>query len=1016
MACEADCQMVQKVGKNVVVEEIVVDEVLRARADKDTVQTWPLLGAGDYVMRITREGKFLAHCKGSVRVTDHAGEVIWEKEQWRNDSKSGVEELFSVPYQACDFSVTVKARHLLSGVVPAGSSRVRITVYQKISVDAPSKQQRSTLSFSTGKSTWCDESMGEDGSLDGQVPSDTSELSEPETTTEVPIARADPEICPETQSSHSDGPIDMKASIRDAEQSIRDAIRELAQPSETQVRLATADGPADGQEVAPEADSSEPIDSSESVDSLEATRNPFRDAEQSIRDAIKELAQPSETQMRLATADGPADGQACAPEADSSEPVDSSESVDSLEATRNPIRDAEQSIRDAIRESEQPSEGSEADSGKPIASQGATTNLVDSPCPEATVTACQSESPTFLDAPEACPETQSSEAAGPSDHNQSESFQATPLDAPTQPRKAGSFRLFACFQTNQRKEDSASVPLEFPSPEVISTEEHVEVDSEELVDGLVEEPCPQPTAVSCQSESPTFADASEACPENQGVSVGGIFIPPLPLANMAWAPLVQLDSGNTTARTDVTEASADDCDFGLSSTQIQDTQMQSESFQAPSLVAPTQSRKSGSFLRMFACFQDNESTEPVNHMGSPFAPLEFPSPQVVASEACLEVDSSEPVDSPVDESCCQSEAPTCLDVSDACQRAQSASAGISVLLRDSGNTAWKPLSARTCATQMSALDSDFGLSSTQLQAPLENSSDQMQTESFQANSLEKPTRARKSRSSRIFACFQDNQRMEPINDMGSASLPLEFPSPEVAVTEASLEADSNELVGNHVDAPRLEATATSGQSESHDAPEACPESQSSKAELPIDQMQSLSFQTPALDSPIGFGKSGSFRALACFRNKQRMEPISDIEFPTHQVVATEACLEADDSEPCDSLVDASCPEPTPASCQSASCALPDAPEACPETQSSEEAGPSDHMQSERSEATSLDAPTQSRLLNLSKAGGSFRLFACFQDNQHVEPIGNLGFAGGSLELPSREDAASSYEAEALSCH
>jgi hypothetical protein len=93
-------------------------------------------------------------------------------------------------------------------------------------------------------------------------------------------------------------------------------------------------------------------------------------------------------------------------------------------------------------------------------------------------------------------------------------------------------------------------------------------------------------------------------------------------------------------------------------------------------------------------------------------------------------------------------------------------------------------------------------------------------------------------------------------------------------------------------------------------------------------------------------------------------------------------------------------------------------------------GQSDQTQSESFRATPLDAPPQSRLLfratpldapthNLAKKGGSSRLFACFQDNQHVEAISNLGLAAAPLEWPSADVAASSFEAEAAespSCH
>jgi hypothetical protein len=147
-------------------------------------------------------------------------------------------------------------------------------------------------------------------------------------------------------------------------------------------------------------------------------------------------------------------------------------------------------------------------------------------------------------------------------------------------------------------------------------------------------------------------------------------------------------------------------------------------------------------------------------------------------------------------------------------------------------------------------------------------------------------------------------------------------------------------------------------------------------------MQSESFQATPLDAPSQSRKSGSFRFLACFTDNQRTEDVR-VDFPSPGVAVpsskakTPACPEdaadgpeADSSEPIDSLevtpnlVDSPCPEVTVSSGQSESPTFLDAPEACPETQSSEAMGPSDQTQSESFRATPLDAPTQSRLLNL----------------------------------------------------
>jgi hypothetical protein len=141
-----DCQQIAG-PLGVIKDTVIVDEVLRVKASQESVKKWVLGGAGEYNVRITREGKFFAHCEGSIQVLRHrTGEIIWEKEHWRNDRNGGIDETLSVLIDRhCDIRVTMKAHHFMSGIVKAGSSRVRVTVSQKLPDDAPLPSARSSL-------------------------------------------------------------------------------------------------------------------------------------------------------------------------------------------------------------------------------------------------------------------------------------------------------------------------------------------------------------------------------------------------------------------------------------------------------------------------------------------------------------------------------------------------------------------------------------------------------------------------------------------------------------------------------------------------------------------------------------------------------------------------------------------------------------------------------------------------------------------------------------------------------
>lgn len=109
----------------------IVDEVLTARAHKEMSKTWAL-GAhpsGEYNVRITREDLMFSHCEGSIHVLrSRSGEVLWQRESWRDD-KGGFSDKFAIHIdQSCEIRITIKAHHFISGMVQVGSSKVRVIV------------------------------------------------------------------------------------------------------------------------------------------------------------------------------------------------------------------------------------------------------------------------------------------------------------------------------------------------------------------------------------------------------------------------------------------------------------------------------------------------------------------------------------------------------------------------------------------------------------------------------------------------------------------------------------------------------------------------------------------------------------------------------------------------------------------------------------------------------------------------------------------------------------------------
>jgi hypothetical protein len=635
-ARDDECAKIADFEKGVMVEDIVVDEVLRAKAGNWMVKTWSVsTGVGDYIVRITREGKAIAYCEGSIRVTDRAGKVIWEKEEWRNDNADGVEERFSMPRdQTFDFSVAIQAQHLLSGVVPAGSSRVRVTVSQKISVDEPSP----TATSVPDASSWCtsDRSTWGHGS-DTEENRPASAPSE-DVTPEGSVA---PCTEPVDATEKTADPVDMPSAHADAS---------------TSSEVASAEVPIHE----PEPRKSSPFRIFACFQDNQAAENvDFGAASSSVNFPDPEVAaHPRESEApgfleesTICDESGPSDPvdmpgpevvtQSCEEDSLASLEVSaaclemlSSEPVDTIEEASTPVVEETSGVASQPRTSSfrifacfQDNQAVES------VDFGPSSSLVHFPDPKVAAAPRESEALTCLEESIMCPETDPSgpddmtfaEAAAPSHEDDElaslevsaaclEMLSSEPVDtiegeasgSPEEEEASGSlrnhressFRVFACFQDNQAVESVGSLGAtsSFPSPESV---DHA-----------------------CENHSlPTIYSEVTLCPDNRSnrpvdieESTAGPEADTLSLPCEAPAPASPDDpAGSPETQSNEAAGSPDQQESGGSSDQ-QDS-------------SPIQARMSTQSWRLLACFKENESSMATTGL------VDFPDPDAATALA-----------------------------------------------------------------------------------------------------------------------------------------------------------------------------------------------------------------------------------------------------------------------------------------------------------------------------------------------------------------------------------------------
>jgi hypothetical protein len=113
----------------VLVESTIVEEDVQAYVGRCVERRWPLGGAGDYKLKISRMSAFIAHCRGSIKVVScTTGEVLWLMEQWRSD-RDGVDVNFSLVFEGqCELCVRMQAYHFASWAIHTGGSVARVNI------------------------------------------------------------------------------------------------------------------------------------------------------------------------------------------------------------------------------------------------------------------------------------------------------------------------------------------------------------------------------------------------------------------------------------------------------------------------------------------------------------------------------------------------------------------------------------------------------------------------------------------------------------------------------------------------------------------------------------------------------------------------------------------------------------------------------------------------------------------------------------------------------------------------